>query len=85
MSEIKIPEDADIILLHALIIEKDKDITDKMKKINFFNCTTFYFITNKGAKILLQNLKPIKMQIDAQISRLNYDKIQVLIQLDHNI
>ena len=75
LSDIDIPEDADIILLFGLIIEKDKDITDKLKKINFFNCLTFYFITNKGARKLLENLKPIKMQIDAQISRLNYDKL----------
>jgi GR25 family glycosyltransferase involved in LPS biosynthesis len=75
ISEIEIPQDADIVLLFALIIEKDKDITDKLKKINFFNCLTFYLVTNKGAKKLLDNLNPIKMQIDGQISRLSYDKI----------
>ncbi len=76
INNIDIPADTDIFLVDAII--KDKNLKDGINKINFFFLTTFYIITNKGAKTILENIFPIKFQIDSQLSSLSYkNKIKI--------
>jgi glycosyl transferase family 25 len=86
MESLKIPDNADIFLLNAVLLEEG--LKDEISKILFFFCLHSYVITKEGAKKVLDNLLPITMQIDSILSRLAYENkitIYALIKNDLKI
>jgi glycosyl transferase family 25 len=82
IKSLKIPEDADIFLLNAVLLEEG--LTDEISKVLFFLCLHSYIITNSGAKKILQNILPITMQIDSALSRLAYENKIMIYGLTKN-
>ena len=71
-----IPNDTDIFIFEAIIFDYKR--ISNIGKVNFFWQTSFYLITNIGAKKILNYISPIEFQIDAKLSMLSYaNKINV--------
>jgi GR25 family glycosyltransferase involved in LPS biosynthesis len=70
INKLDIPKDTDYFLLSATYYEWIREIkpSSNTATIGRFTGTYAYIITNKGAKILHDNLKQLKYQIDFQIS-----------------
>lgn len=71
---IKIPDNADIFFLDAQTFKKKRH-NQYVIKFNHLFCTHFYFITNKGARKILERSLPIRAQIDAEMSILNMNSL----------
>lgn len=75
ISNLRIPSDTDVFLLHGLYNDPLRKLLQTgIHRINFFYCTTCMLVTNQGAKKLLEHLLPIEVQIDTALSRLSYDR-----------
>jgi len=71
MYSLKVPRDADFYLLCAKYYDWVKPVLENTVVPARFVGTYAYLITNKGAQTLLENLVPIKLQVDFQISTLH--------------
>lgn len=71
LKSLNLPEDVDIFLLNAVLLEEG--LNDEISKVLFFLCLHSYIITKNGANKILQNILPITMQIDSALSRMAYE------------